>query len=159
MNAALRKAWPGDEELVRFVGFATWPSTYGPAKGARFVTRGLDHYWNHQSIHASIAAGHIDVVTSGDEISGMVEVAELDDALVMWKLYVVPWAQGQGLGAALVSAAKERARAASFDLYTEHEPENTAAALFYQRQGFQPTDAPWTGTDAIWLLWRQGGQN
>jgi ribosomal protein S18 acetylase RimI-like enzyme len=75
------------------------------------------------------------------------------DALVLWKLYVVPAAQGTGVGSALmaaVAAAAEgcaRVRLAFLD-------GNDAARGFYESRGFRLTGTevnPAGGPDNVWM--------
>lgn len=156
MSIRVRRAVAEDVHSVRFIGISTWPVTYGPLNGPRYVTDGLDTYWSADTIRSALEAGTIDVAEGPHGLVGMTEVDELEDALIMWKLYVVPSQQGAGIGRRLVGVAKARARERGCDLLTEHEPENTAAGAFYAREGFTPTDAPWPGTNAVWLRWRVG---
>lgn len=93
------------------------------------------------------------MVESAEGILGVVHVEELGKELVMWKLYVLPNHQGQGVGGLLVSAAKDRARSAGKDLLTEFDRTNKRVRGFYLREGFSQALAPWPGTDAIWLRW------
>lgn len=150
----VRRACDDDVDRVRYVGASTWPATYGALKGARYVMEGLDSFWSADAIRASIDAGNIDVAETPHGVVGMIEVEDLGDDLVMWKLYVVPAEQGSGLGRALVGAAKDRARERGRDLLTEYDPDNSAVGGFYAREGFERTEPPWPGTDAVWLRWR-----
>lgn len=155
MTMKVRSATLADVNEVRLVGFVAWPHTYEPLKGASYVIRGLDTYWNAEAITEAIEQGTIDVAESSDgNIIGMTHVDELGTGdLVMWKLYVLPRSQGEGVGRALVEAAKNRARVRGSGLITEYDAENERVRDFYLREGFEPTLAPWTGTDAVWLRW------
>ncbi len=155
MTPSIRRATPDDLDAVRFIGVRTWPSTYGPRLGPRYVMRGLDEHWSVQAIAAALAAGRIDVAETADGVVGMAEVGDLGEDLVLWKLYVTPSAQGSGLGHDLVAAAKDRARQGGRDLLTEYEPANDVVRGFYLREGFEDMEAPWPG--AVWLRWRRDG--
>ena len=154
----VRPALPTDVHDVRFVGFVTWPATYGPINGTAYVVDGLDEYWNAQVTLAAIENGAIDVAESSDgTIIGMTHVEALNAPdLVMWKLYVLPDMQHMGVGRALVEAAKERARVHGGDLITEFDATNERVRGFYQREGFVSTPAPWPDTNAVWLKWSSG---
>lgn len=152
MTSTIRRATPDDLDAVRFLGVCTWPATYGPRLGARYVMRGLDEYWSAEAIGTALDAGRIDVAETSDGVVGMAEVDDLGDDLVLWKLYVMPSAQGSGLGHELVAAAKDRARRSGRDLLTEYEPANEVVRGFYLREGFEDMEAPWPG--AVWLRWR-----
>lgn len=153
MTITVRPALPDDAHGVRYVGTVAWPATYGSDKGVEYVMSGLDEFWSTEAIGSAIRAGNIDVAESTDGIVGMVHVEELDEDLVMWKLYVLPDQQRHGIGRLLVRAAKNRARREGKDLMTEYEPSNERVRGFYLREGFIATNAPWPGTDAVWLRW------
>lgn len=157
MSISIRRAQPEDLDAVRFIGFSTWPATYGAIKGASHVVEGLDTHWNTSVMSGAIDAGNIDVAEGTHGVVGMSEVDSLGEDLVMWKLYVLPSEHGTGIGAALVDAAKDRARERGGDLLTEYEPANARVGGFYAKQGFQPTEAPWPGSTAVWLRWRAPG--
>ena len=152
MTSTIRRATPDDLDAVRFVGVCTWPATYGPRLGANYVMRGLDEHWSTKAIAPALAAGRIDVAETADGVIGMTEVDDLGDDLVLWKLYVMPSAQGSGIGHDLVAAAKDRARRSGRDLLTEYEPANEVVRGFYLHEGFEDMTAPWHG--AVWLRWR-----
>lgn len=154
MSITIRRAIAGDLDAVRFIGVSTWPPTYGPLKGARYVLDALDTYWNAEALRTALEAGDIDVAETAQGIVGMAEVEELGNDLVMWKLYVLPSQQRSGIGHELTSAAKDRARAKGCGLLTEYVPENSKAGSFYEREGFVPTSAPWPGTVAAWVRWQ-----
>lgn len=159
----IRPARAADIDAIRYVGTVTWPPTYGH-EGSSFVMRGLDAYWSAEAISAAVAEDRVTVAEeagAGDavaeeagDIVGMVEVDDLDRRLVMWKLYVVPTAQGRGIGRALVDAAKAQARRRGCDLLTEYEPGNAVVAGFYAREGFVPMPSPGITDRAVWLVWR-----
>lgn len=153
MDLTLRKAVSDDLDAVRFIGVSTWPPTYGATRGARYVMRGLDEFWNSAAIGEAIDRGSITVAEDGHGIVGMSEVTDLGADLVLWKLYMLPAAQGRGIGGRLVRAAQDRARTQRRNLVTEHDSENRDAGRFYEREGFAPTEAPWPGTTAVWLRW------
>lgn len=154
MSIRIRRAVAADLDAVRFIGFSTWPSTYGPLKGARYVIDALDTYWSADAVRAALDAGAIDLAETAQGVVGMAEVAELGDDMVMWKLYVLPSQQRSGIGHELVSAAKGRAQARGCGLLTEYVSENSNAGRFYEREGFVPAPAPWPGTAAAWVRWQ-----
>lgn len=155
MSITIRRAVAEDLDAVRFIGFSTWPPTYGPLQGARYVLDALDTYWSADALRAAIEAGDIDVAETAQGVVGMAEVAELGDDLVLWKLYVLPSQQRSGIGHELISAAKDRARARGRGLLTEYVSENSNAGRFYEREGFVPAAAPWPGTAAAWVRWQR----
>ncbi|MBF4549324.1 GNAT family N-acetyltransferase [Pseudoclavibacter sp. VKM Ac-2888] len=153
MTIRIRQALPGDINDVRYVGTIVWPSTYGPDKGASYVMAGLDKFWSFEAIASAIQAGNIDVAESEAGVIGMVHVENFGDDLVMWKLYVLPNQQRNGVGRHLVGIAKDRARVQGKRLLTEYDLSNGRVRDFYLREGFRDADAPWPGAGTVWLRW------
>lgn len=158
MTITIRPARLTDTAAIRYVGTVAWPATYGADRGAAYVMSGLDAYWSAAAIDGAINDGNIDVAESEDGIVGMVQVEELGDDLVMWKLYVLPGQQRGGVGRRLVQSAKDRALRQGQDLLTEYEPSNERVRGFYLREGFEPTASPLAGTDAVWLRFTHGAE-
>lgn len=154
MNLLVRLATEADAAAVRYIGFATWPQTYGPIAGAAYVVNGLDTYWSAASVEAAIGDGNIYVAVDRNEVVGMSQVDLLDGDLVMWKLYVLPALQGRGVGSALLLAVKERARNEGRGLLTEYVAANEHAGAFYRSHGFAALGAPDTPLDAVWMRCR-----
>lgn len=149
----IRVATPADLDAVRYVGFSTWPPTYGPFAGAAFVVRGLDTYWNAETVAHAIAAGDVLVAVDGaGEVVGMSEGGVDGADLVLWKLYVVPEAQHGGVGSALLAAVRDRAHAEGRGLCTEYIAGNDRAGAFYRAHGFRDVGEPAAlPSEAVWL--------
>jgi ribosomal protein S18 acetylase RimI-like enzyme len=86
----------------------------------------------------------------------VVGVGNLDlhrDPPTIWKLYVVPAAQGSGAGSALLRELVDLAGGATVTL--EYVDGNDRAAAFYERQGFrevrrQPPEVA-GGPETVWM--------
>lgn len=61
---------------------------------------------------------------------GVSEVGEFNGDLVMWKLYVLPSSQGQGVGRLLLDTGKQLAAVRRRPLLTEYLAGNTCAGSF-----------------------------
>lgn len=154
MDITVRLATAEDLVEVRYVGFATWPPTYGTFAGPRFVVQGLDMYWSSEAISAAIGRGDIYVAADGERVLGVSEVDHYEGRFVMWKLYVLPEHQHRGIGGRLVQAVAERARAQREDLYTEYVAGNRPAAEFYLAHGFAPVNTASSASsplDSVWM--------
>lgn len=151
MDITVRLAVADDLADVRFVGFATWPPTYGHIAGADYVVAGLDEYWSADAIAAAIDAGDLSVATIGDGVVGVSHVDRFGADLVMWKLYVLPEYQRAGIGRALLDAVKDRAAAEGRALVTEHVAANARAGDLYRAQGFVVTAEAASALDSVWL--------
>ena len=138
----VRVATAADLAGFRFVGFATWPATYEPLAGAAYVAANLDEYWSESALLPVLEAGDGLVAVDGDRVVGVSEVAEWGEDLVMWKLYVLPARQGEGIGGLLLDAVIALAGRRGRALVTEYVAANTAAGRFYAAHGFEvETDA------------------
>lgn len=151
MDVLVRVAGEEDLAEVRYIGFATWPPTYGDITGAAYVVGGLDEYWSAAAMAAAIGAGNVYVAEVGERIVGMTQVEHLGADLVMWKLYVLPEYQGTGAGRALLGEVKARAVAEGRALVTEHVAANARAGAFYLSQGFVVTETAKTPLDSVWM--------
>lgn len=78
----------------------------------------------------------------GEDV-GMVRVAadhEVENAARLGSLWVDPGSRGKGVGAALIDAAAEWARAGGFArILLDVADDNAAASETYARKGFEPT--------------------
>lgn len=142
---------------VRFIGFSTWPPTYGPTCGASFVLRGLDEWWSPKALSYSLEKGFILLALDGAAAVGVAEYGFLDQGVVLWKLYVLPSHQGKGVGSQLLEQVAQIAHERASDLITECEAHNERAIAFYAAQGFQQTGQQTSEFGQI-IWWRRPHQ-
>ena len=147
----IRAAVEDDLTAIAEVGHRTWPPTYEPLAGKEYVANGLARWWSADLLRQAVARTFVAEDAAG-AVVGMTSYGEVDDRLVVWKLYVVPEAQRSGAGSALLrevlAAADGRAvRLAYID-------GNDRAAKFYAGHGFaylrREPDAN-GGPDSVWL--------
>jgi GNAT superfamily N-acetyltransferase len=142
-------------DAVVSVGTLSWPATYAPLAGKEYVERGLAKWWSREGTLRSIEAGNITVAELDGAIVGMAGVGPGTEARILWKLYVLPTAQGHGVGTALLNDVLDRARADGEQaVRLEYLDGNHRAAGFYQSQGFQPLGRqsdPDGGPDSMWM--------
>lgn len=154
MSITVRSAALEDLDAVIAVGHRTWPSAYEPIAGAEYVRRGLAKWWTADATRPGIEAGRVLVAESDGSVVGMAGFGPVDDAIVLWKLYVVPEAQGTGAGSALMREVIARASRTHKTLRLEFVEGNTRAEAFYRSHGFQRTGrepGPLEGPDDIWM--------
>lgn len=150
----VRTATPADLAGFRYVGFATWPVTYQPIAGAAYVVENLDEYWSKEALLPALEAGNALVAVDDNEVVGVSEVANWGDDLVMWKLYVLPKRQGQGVGAQLLNAVTKLARDRGRALVTEYTAANASAGRFYETHGFETESEPSEPLSSVWMRLR-----
>jgi GNAT superfamily N-acetyltransferase len=116
---------------------------------------GLAKWWTSDVVTDSIRKGRTIVAVEGDEVVGVATVGVLDDALALWKLYVVPGQHGRGIGSRLLEAVVERAvDAGHHRIVLSHIEGNEDAARFYRSRGFTETHRESGGSglpDSIWV--------
>lgn len=139
MCITIRRATSADLDAVRYVGFSTWPATYGPTCGPSFVVKGLDEWWNPKALAFSLEHGMFFLAEEDGNVVGVSEYGFLEAGVVLWKLYVVPSHHGQGIGSRLLAEVAQVARERGSDLITECEAHNQRAIAFYSSRGFEQT--------------------
>ncbi|MCU1537380.1 MAG: GCN5-related N-acetyltransferase [Humibacillus sp.] len=157
-DIVVRTADGDDLAGVVAVGHRTWPPTYEPIAGPEYVAMGLAKWWTSDAVTASIRAGRTLVAVDGDEVVGCATVGPAgtpDDALALWKLYVVPGRHGLGIGSRLLAEVVERAVAAGHTrIVLSHIEGNDDAAAFYRARGFHETHRESGGSglpDSVWM--------
>lgn len=146
----LRSATSADLPGLRALGEAVVPPTYGPIDAAygRYL---LDTWWTEASMATSLDAIPHVVADLDGEIVGVANLGPFGQRSVMFRLYVHPHHQGEGIGSALLAAVLELN--GSETLWLERIDGNDRAAAFYAHHGFvevgpQP-NPPYR--DQIWM--------
>jgi len=148
----IRDALPADVPEIVSVGRRTWPATYDFA-GAEYIAHGLATWWSPEAVERSLVNTTVQVADRGGEIVGTGNIDLRGEAAIIWKLYVVPEAQGSGAGSALIKSLIGYAGGRPVRL--EYLDGNTRAARFYAAHGFaeifrEPSDHEgWPAT--IWM--------
>ncbi len=154
VDVTLRPAVEDDLDAVLAVGHRTWPATYEPIAGADYVAMGLRKWWSAEATRPAIEAGRVTVAEVCGEVVGVAAAGPHDGRLVLWKLYVLPAHQGEGIGAALLGAVLETARGRYPDLRLAYLDGNDGARGFYAHHGFTEVERePGSGglPDSIWM--------
>ena len=143
MNVSLRTAARSDMEfMLRVHREAMGPHVeraFGPwdeaSQRARFLqtTRPADHR----------------IVLLDGEPAGCLWVREHEDSLELVRIYLLPEAQGQGLGTRLTREVQERARAAGLPLRLRVLKVNPARRL-YRRLGFEIAGETESHLQMVW---------
>jgi ribosomal protein S18 acetylase RimI-like enzyme len=147
----IRAAVEDDLTAIAEVGHRTWPPTYEPLAGKEYVADGLARWWSGDLLRQALERTFVAEDAAG-EIVGMTSFGQADDALVVWKLYVVPEAQGFGAGTALLR--KVLATGEGRTVRLAYIDGNDRAAKFYAGHGFTflKREADLNGgPDSVWL--------
>lgn len=135
VRAARLEDVPDIIELGRVVVYQTYVvSGMVPERHARYL---LTTYWTPEQFTSRIAEKLLLVCGREGQLVGMTEGAYLSaEVAAMWKLYVRPDVQGQGVGKALLAGLIARLKPTVTTLYTEYLSQNARAGDFYTSQGF-----------------------
>jgi ribosomal protein S18 acetylase RimI-like enzyme len=148
----IRPATTADIPAIITIGHQTWPQTYAFA-GPDYITHGLATWWSDEAVERSL---HTTTVLLAENDNGPLGTGNIDlrqATATIWKLYVIPEAQGTGAGTALITELLHHAAGAPVRL--EYTDGNTRAARFYATHGFtelrrEPSPHPgWP--DTVWL--------
>jgi GNAT superfamily N-acetyltransferase len=153
MTVTVRKATDADLAAIADVGRRTWPATYEPFTGPDYVARGLARWWSEDALRRGLERTVVAADASGAVI-GMASFAADGDVLILWKLYVLPEAQGTGAGTALLHRVITDASGHYAAVRLEYLDGNDHAAGFYERNGFtflKGESDPDGGPDAMWM--------
>lgn len=145
----VRRATEDDTDAVRRVGHATWPAKYTFAPEGH-VEHGLATYWSEEVVRQGLRDMPTWIAEVDGEVVGMANLDPRREPPVIWKLYVVPGAQGSGAGTALIEAAIAEA---VWPVRLEYADGNDRAARFYARLGFVEIQriAKADGPDQVWV--------
>src|ERR1700712_3343567 len=101
MSFSVRAATVEDVDAIRAIGEATWPATYAFA-GDDYVAHGLETWWSDVAVRRGLDTT---VTLVAESVGGVVAMGNVDlrpDVPVIWKVYVLPDRQGEGIGGVLL---------------------------------------------------------
>lgn len=154
----IRDATRSDLEGIRRVGLETWPPTYAFA-GQEYIEHGLDTWWSAEAVERGLANTVTKVAEVDGEVIGMGNLDLRMDPPVIWKLYVLPSAQGTGAGSALMDALRDALPDDRNTVTLEYVDGNERAAKFYAHKDFVVTGRTPSDTaghpDQIWATWNR----
>ncbi|WP_410643339.1 GNAT family N-acetyltransferase [Amycolatopsis sp. lyj-346] len=149
----IRAAVEDDLTAIAEVGHRTWPPTYEPLAGKEYVADGLARWWSGELLRQALERTFVAEDATG-EIVGMTSFGPVEDVLVVWKLYVVPEAQGSGAGTALLRKVIDTADEQHRAVRLAYIAGNDRAAKFYAHHGFsflRLESHANGGPDSVWL--------
>jgi GNAT superfamily N-acetyltransferase len=146
----VRPATPADIPAIITIGHQTWPITYAFA-GRAHIEHGLATWWSTEAVERSLHTTTVLIAeTPTGEAVGTGNIDLRGDTAIIWKLYVVPAAQGSGAGSALITALI--ALAGDKPVQLEYTDGNDRAARFYSHHGFTELRREPGPPDTVWLI-------
>ena len=137
----IRRATPADFPAIRDIAHRTWPVTFAGILAPAQMAYMLEMMYSEAALHEQAAArGHRFLVAEDDggELFGYAsyELHYRPDTTKLHKLYVLPEAQGRGLGRVLIEAVEAAAREAGDATLRLDVNRDNGATGFYERVGF-----------------------
>lgn len=149
-EVAIRPATLDDVPGMRDLGTAVVPATYDPVDAA-YGRHLLATYWTLDAMRAMVRERPHLVAVDGDRLVGLANLGPHADRQVMFRLYVHPERQGEGIGGALLGGIVELND--DRPLWLQRIDGNERAAAFYAAHGFEERERqpnpPYR--DQIWM--------
>jgi ribosomal protein S18 acetylase RimI-like enzyme len=140
MEIAIQTASVGQLGIIREIAEKTWPETYAKILTPFQMRYMLDRFYSDQALGQNLRDGHVFLMAW--EMDGPLGFASyvidtpVRGTAKIPKIYVLPAAQGKGVGRKLINEISERAAKAGNSRLTLNVNRLNKARDFYQRLGF-----------------------
>lgn len=155
-TVTIREAGESDIDQIVEVGHRTWRATYLDLAGSDYVEASLARWWTPEAIGREVAAGRVTVAVADEQVLGIASAGPLRGDLVLFKLYVDPQRQRQGIGDQLIHAVLTAAREGGHQIIRlSYLDGNDGACDFYAGHGFRETHRERVGDgipDLVWVV-------
>ncbi len=141
MSKKLFEAGIGDIPTIQGMAAVVWPVTFEAMLSREQIAYMMDMMYSREALEHQIAElGHRYLIAmEREEYLGYLsyETGYKDSRTKIHKIYILPAAQGRGLGRLFVERAEKIARTAGNALLTLNvNRDNRTAIAFYQKMGF-----------------------
>ena len=152
MSIIVRRADSSDIPAIQAIGLLTWPTAYLPFTSPNYVLANLNSWWTESAVRQTIEEDVTFVACDGEQVLGTVTVGEFEGESVIWKIYVLPEAQGKRIGLMLMNTALELI-GENCDARLEFVKGNEHARNFYEKAGFtfDFEEEPGDGSVTVWM--------
>ena len=141
IDIRLYRAGPADIANISRIAEQTWPVCYRGIVSDEQLPIMLEHYYSPEALARQMQEGQrFWIALLGGKVSGFASATQENDLIWLRKLYVLPSAQGYGLGKTLFEAiVANHANARYMRLNVNQN--NHPAIAFYRRLGFEVAEA------------------
>jgi GNAT superfamily N-acetyltransferase len=134
-------ASPEHFPIIKQIAYDTWPHTFGDILSSEQIVYMLNWMYDVDSIKKQVnELGHVFILAEENDIYYGYASYEIDykgePATKIHKIYILPSAQGKGIGKALIAYIEVAARQCKNKNLTLNVNRNNKAITFYERIGF-----------------------
>jgi GNAT superfamily N-acetyltransferase len=134
-----------DIPVIQHIAYTTWPPTFGDILSPEQITYMLTMMYSREALEKQMNQHHHFIVAYDDQQPMGYASYEFDYLATpitkIHKLYILPSAQGKGLGKVLLNSIKEKAFEKKQRGLTLNVNIHNKAIAFYQHYGFDITDS------------------
>ena len=144
MKFDIRPATVVDAAAIHLVALESWPATYQHIFAPEVISSFLDRNYSVEALEQAISFTLRDsfrvfevAVDESSRVVGFLQMADKDGQAFVWRVYVLPECQRQGIGAAFLARLEDHLRAhsrASYGLMVHGK--NEIGKAFYLQHGF-----------------------
>lgn len=139
-NSTITPASDDDVAIIADLAQRIWPAAYGPILSEEQINNLLGAIYSHDNLRAEMRDGHrFWLALDGATPVGFVSAYLQERVMWLRKLYVLPEAQGRGIGKQLLNTLYDAFPKAS-EVRLLVNGNNRPAQQFYQRMGFRAMD-------------------
>ncbi len=135
----ITKASEADFPIIRKIAKETWPITYAEVISMQQINYMLEWMFSEESLHQQKREGHQFLIAEEDQRPlGFISFQSgLEGGITkIHKIYILPSAQGMGVGRSLINEALSAAKKEKSERVILYVNRKNTAVMFYQRIGF-----------------------
>jgi ribosomal protein S18 acetylase RimI-like enzyme len=134
----IKEATTGDIDIIREIAFKTWPVTYGDILTKENLDYMLGLFYSAEMLRTNFESGHHFLLAVEDSLSlGFASFYHAQTFTKIPKIYILPQAQGKGIGRMLIDRIACEAQANGSASLMLNVNRNNSARFFYERLGFE----------------------
>ncbi|HLA55084.1 MAG TPA: GNAT family N-acetyltransferase [Flavobacterium sp.] len=137
----ISEATADDFGIISEIAYKTWPSTYGNILSKVQLNYMLDLFYSVDGLNKNLRSGHHFLIAKEDGIAlGFASYVHDYPKIHMTKIpkiYMLPEAQGKGIGKILIDGISAIAKINDSDVLTLNVNRSNKALGFYEKLGFE----------------------
>lgn len=136
----ISKATIDDYKIIQNIAHITWPLTYGAILSMKQLEYMLDLFYSEAALQKSLTTTVFLIAKENDIALGFASYEQhypVNNCTRIHKIYILPEAQGKGIGSLLIKAIEAAAIKNSSEKLSLNVNRYNSALAFYQQMGFK----------------------